>query len=149
VRVDGELLAAAPVAGVVPSEQGSDGVRSAPLVAAILGPAGTPLRGYEIHMGRTTREPGVAPLLRLRGADGSAHDDGAVVGRICGSYVHGLFDQPELRTAFLNGLRATAGLAVSKSAATAPEADIDRLADHVEAHLDMRRLNRIVGLETA
>ena len=39
-----------------------------------LGPPGTPLRGYEIHMGRTTLGSGAAPLLRLRGADGAAHD---------------------------------------------------------------------------
>ena len=46
--------------------------------AAPLGPTGTSLRGYEIHMGRTTFGKGAAPLLRLRGADGVEHDDGAV-----------------------------------------------------------------------
>ncbi len=50
VRVDGELLA---------------GTRQ-----PVLGPAGTPLHGYEIHMGRTTRGGTVESLLRLRGADG-------------------------------------------------------------------------------
>ena len=54
VRVDGELL------------------------GGPLGPASTPLHGYENRMGRTVLGSGAAPLLRLRGADGSAHDDGAV-----------------------------------------------------------------------
>jgi cobyric acid synthase len=63
--------------------------------------------------------------------------------------VHGLFDSPKLRTAFLNGLRAEAGLVLFESAAASPDDDIDRLADHVEAHLDARLLERIVGLETS
>jgi adenosylcobyric acid synthase len=129
------------------------------LLGGFLGPAGTTLRGYEIHMGRTTLGPGAAPLLRLRGADGAEHDDGAVAlsasgpdasdiaSAVCGSYVHGLFDQPELRTAFLNGLRSARGLVRCESAAASPDDDIDRLADHAEAYLDMELLDRIVGLE--
>ena len=70
VRVEGELLSGAGRLRVRPGS---------PLgPASPLGSAGTPLHGYEIHMGRTTLGPGAAPLLRLRGADGSAHEDGAV-----------------------------------------------------------------------
>ncbi len=138
VRVEGELLGA------------GDGTPSA------LGPAGTPLHGYEIHMGRTTLGSGAAPLLRLRGADGSVHDDGAVSAApaspaaptaVCGSYVHGIFDHPALGGAFLDGLRAARGLPLRGATATPPDDDIDRLADHVEAHLDAELLERIVGLE--
>jgi len=100
-------------------------------------------------MGRTTLGSGAAPLLRLRGADGSEHEDGAATGPVFGSYVHGLFDRPELRTVFLNGLRAGIGLPLRESAAPSPDDDIDRLADHVEAHLDAGLLERIVGLGTA
>ena len=75
------------------------------------GPAGTPVRGYEIHMGRTELGPGAAPLLRLRGAGEAEHVDGAAAGAVCGTYLHGLFDHPELRAAFLNRLRAARGLA--------------------------------------
>jgi len=146
VRVEGELLRAATAEG--PGEAVPAPVRSARPAAGLLGPAGTPLRGYEIHMGRTTRGPNATPLLRLRGADGSAHDDGAGAGRVCGSYVHGLFDQPELRTTFLNGLRAAAGLVPLESPTTSADADIDRLADHVESYLDMPALDRIIGLES-
>ncbi len=130
VRVEGELLGA-----------------EAPATGGSLGPAGTPLHGYEIHMGRTVLGQGAAPLLRLRGADGSAHDDGAVSGAVCGSYVHGLFDHPALRAAVLNGLRAARGLPLRESAAPSPDDDIERLADHVEASLDADLLERIVGLE--
>lgn len=152
VRVDGELLggAAGGMAG------GPSGAAAGPLgLAGPLGPAGTPLHGYEIHMGRTVLAAGAAPLLRLRGADGSEHDDGAVSGggagsaadAVCGSYVHGLFDHPALRAAFLNRLRAAHGLPARESAAPPVDDDIDRLADHVEAHLDPELLATIVGLE--
>jgi adenosylcobyric acid synthase len=134
VRVEGELLAAGGAAAAGPD-------------AGVLGPPGTRLHGYEIHMGRTILGRCAAPLLRLRGADGLDHEDGAAAGRVCGSYVHGLFDGPELRTAFLNGLRVEAGLVRFESAAASPDDDIDRLADHVEAHLDAELLERIVGLE--
>jgi adenosylcobyric acid synthase len=136
VRVEGELLGAeAPAATASSAAPGP------------LAPAGTPLHGYEIHMGRTVLGQGAAPLLRLRGADGSAHDDGAVSGAVCGSYVHGVFDHPSLRAAFLNGLRAARGLPLRESAAPSPDDDIERLADHVEAYLDADLLERIVGLE--
>ena len=135
VRVDGELRAPAGAA------------------AGLLGPAGTPVRGYEIHMGRTTLGSSAAPLLRLRGADGAEHDDGAaatpvngsVAGLVCGTYLHGLFDHPALRGAFLNRLRAARGLPLRPSVAPPIDDDIDRLADHVEAHLDAGLLERILG----
>jgi len=119
-----------------------------------LGPPGTPLRGYEIHMGRTTLGSGAVPLLRLHAADGSEHDDGAATTAgggpsavsVCGSYVHGLFDHPALHAAFLNRLRAARGLSLRSSAAPPTADDIDRLADHVEAHLGAELLERIVGL---
>lgn len=130
VRVDGELLDA-------PGET----------AGGLLGPAGTPLHGYEIHMGRTTLGPGAAPLLRLRGAGDTGHADGAGTARVCGSYVHGLFDHPALHGAFLNGLRAGLGLPARESVVPPVDDDIDRLADHVEQYLDAELLERIVGLE--
>jgi adenosylcobyric acid synthase len=145
VRVEGELLPAAGADAHVDARAAA-GAAAGP-DAGVLGPPGTRLHGYEIHMGRTTLGRGAAPLLRLRGADGLDHEDGAAAARVYGSYVHGLFDGPELRTAFLNGLRAEAGLVRFESAAASPDDDIDRLADHVEAHLDAELLERIVGLE--
>ena len=124
-------------------------VRVSGVVAAAgpLGGPGTPVDGYEIHMGRTTLGPGAAPLLRVGGAGGAggAHADGAVAGSVCGTYLHGLFDRSELRAAFLDRLRATLGLP-RPSPAAAPRDDIDRLADHVEAHLDMDAIDRAAGL---
>lgn len=197
VRTEGELLAApAPAAPAAPTASAPVPGAPAPQTPAPLGPPGTPVRGYEIHMGRTVLGPGAAPLLRLRaaarsaaahsagdpGADNraAAHPgaaardrlDGAValdpsVGPVCGAYLHGLFDHPALRGAFLDRLRAARGLAPRSAAApvsavvsasvsagdarlvaSAPD-DLDRLADHVEAHLDRALLEHIVGLPLA
>jgi cobyric acid synthase len=79
---------------------------------------------------------------------------------VSGTYVHGLFDHRALRGAFLDGLRLAAGLPVHgdlgcDSIANDPSdgsreaSAIERLADHVEAHLDMERLDAIIGLSHA
>ncbi len=62
--------------------------------------------------------------------------------------MHGLFDHPALRGAFLEGLRAGLGLPTRIGVAAPADDGIERLADHVEAHLDGELLERIVGLET-
>ena len=110
-----------------------------------LAPPGTPVAGYEIHMGRTELGPGAAPLLRLRGAGEVARPEGAVAGSVAGTYLHGLFDHLELRAAFLNRLRAARGLPPRPAVEPSGD-DIDRLADHVEKHLDMNALDAIVAV---
>ena len=121
----------------------------------MLGATGTPVRGYEIHMGSTKLGAAAAPALRLRDADGRrAHFDGAVsaeasapeAGRVLGTYLHGLFDEPAIREGFLNGLRGTLGRPGRMAEESPGTADIDRFADHIEAHLDLVKLATITGL---
>ena len=114
------------------------------LTGASLGEAGTPASGYEIHMGRTDVAPGVAPLLQLTDATGAELHDGGVTpdGLVCGAYLHGLFDAPALRRGWLNRLRAQKGLPPLPVADAQP--DIDRLADHVAAYLDMGAVERML-----
>jgi adenosylcobyric acid synthase len=77
----------------------------------------------------------------------TCRSNGSAAGLVCGTYLHGLFDHPALRGAFLNRLRAERGLPVRESVAPPIDDHIDRLADHVESHLDAGLLERIVGLE--
>ena len=102
-----------------------------------VGAGETPMTGYEIHMG-VTRGPALKrPAVRLDDgrAEGALSDDG----RILGSYCHGLFDAPPALAALLQWAGAKDIAPVDFAARR--EADIDRLADAVEAALDWKLLN--------
>ena len=91
--------------------------------------------GYQIHHGRVT---GADPWIKLDDAYG-AHPEGSQHGRFAGTTLHGLFEDDGFRAAFL-------GLAPSGvSFAAAREAQLDRLADMLEAHLDLAAIERIVA----
>jgi adenosylcobyric acid synthase len=100
------------------------------------------MQGYEIHLG-VTRGGGLArPAVQLD--DG--RPDGAISAdnQIFATYCHGVFDHPEA----LTGLLAWAGLqdvAVVDFAARR-EADLDRLADSVEAALDWEKMAAILSV---
>ncbi|HEY0270811.1 MAG TPA: cobyric acid synthase, partial [Sphingomonas sp.] len=101
---------------------------------------GAAFRGYEIHAGVTTVDPGTAPLLRF--ADGTA--DGAAVagGSLAGCYVHGLFDEPAARAHWLARIGAASdGLA----RADIIDAALDEIAATLSRVLDVDRLLAISG----
>lgn len=92
---------------------------------------GQPIRGYEIHLGRSTG-PDCARPFALIGVqpEGATSADG----RIMGSYLHGAFASDDFRRAFL----ARLGAAPSRLDYDAGvEQALDALADHLEAHLDV------------
>jgi adenosylcobyric acid synthase len=106
--------------------------------------AGAPVRGYEIHAGRTA--PHAAPIRLER--DGIAWDDGATSedGWVAGTHVHGLLDDAAVRRPLLQAVAARRGRAWSPGPAVpGVEAELDRLADAVCAALDMNLLRRIVA----
>ena len=86
-----------------------------------------PFKGYEMHIGRTTGD--VVPLLRL----GAGHDEGAVSGRIAGCYIHGLLTDDRQRRHWLKRIGAEAS---SLSYETDVDATLDKLAVHIEKHID-------------
>ena len=96
---------------------------------------GTPITGYEMHVGETSGPATVAPYLTLEGrADGAVSEDG----RITGCYVHGLFAADEFRHSFLKGLkeRSASGLLYEASVAAA----LDDVAEALESNLDVDSL---------
>jgi adenosylcobyric acid synthase len=93
--------------------------------------SGSTVAGYEIHIGRTEGADRARPLFRIEGADeGAQSPDGCVAG----AYLHGLFCGDEFRRAFLDGLGAPASGLIYEAEI---DATLDRLADHLEAHLDL------------
>ena len=105
--------------------------------------AGARLAGYEIHMGRTDRG-GAAPFCRLDGGG----EDGAALGNVFGTYLHGLFDSGELTDRLAAWLLERKGLAGtgrrSETHAEYQDRQLDLLADAVRAHLDVPAVRRIM-----
>ncbi len=100
---------------------------------------GEPIEGYEIHLGRTSYGPRTRPFARLE-----TGRDGVVTPRGWGTYVHGVFDAPGFRRAFLNRLRARRGWKPLPPRTWSREAELDRLADAVERNLDMKKLMNLI-----
>jgi adenosylcobyric acid synthase len=97
----------------------------------------TRLDGYAIHHGRTVLGPTLETWVQE-----DAHALGARNGTVWGTYLHGLFDNDELRRAWL------ASLGVAPTEITWNdhiESELDRLADVVAASIDVRRISSWVS----
>lgn len=116
---------------------------------------GHPVSGYEIHSGRisgvsasraafTIIERDNSPVEDF---DGARSDDG----RIIGTSIHGLFDNAAFRRSFIDTIRESKGLVALgptqlDDAAVKRSAAFDRLADFLEANVDMRRVAALTGV---
>tara|TARA_R110001599_G_scaffold55753_4_gene154089 strand:+ start:140 stop:1621 length:1482 start_codon:yes stop_codon:yes gene_type:complete len=100
---------------------------------------GEPISGYEIHIGRTDGSDRARPFATIDDGTGP-HQDGACSpsGQIAGSYLHGMFSDDSFRRSFLAGLGATHFSGMNFTAEI--DGVLDRLADHLEAHLDTETL---------
>ena len=92
---------------------------------------GLPVSVYEIHIGATDGPDRARPFAYV---DDRPEGARLADGRVEGSYLHGLFAEDAFRAAWLAGIGATAG-GVAYGAAV--EAVLDRLAAHIETHLDV------------
>jgi adenosylcobyric acid synthase len=96
--------------------------------------SGTPVTGYEIHLGETTGPDCANAWLRVDNRLEGAADKS---GRISGCYLHGLFTADHFRHHFLGQL----GMPNSNvNYEHNVEKTLDSLARHVEAHLDLDAL---------
>lgn len=113
---------------------------------------GVAVRGYEIHCGVSVRNAGPAAFSLQSGGDAAPRADGACSadGRVWGTYLHGVFDEPAFRHAFLARQRAIKGLPprapdASLAVQRRLAAELDRFADHVAAHVDVAALLAALG----
>lgn len=116
---------------------------------------GAPVHGYEIHHGDTATDRDVVGWLCLDGAlEGAIGHRPTAVGRraVYGTSLHGVFEADELRAAVLadahRGRRGGATRPWSPrgvSFAAARQAQVDRLGELVEQHLDLDAVERLIG----
>jgi adenosylcobyric acid synthase len=95
--------------------------------------------GYEIHMGQTRLLSG-SPVFRVMERNGRSCEDSdgciSLDRRRIGTYVHGLFDRPDVTGKWLAGL----GLDLPAAGVSGPAArdrDYDLLAKHFMDHVDL------------
>lgn len=93
---------------------------------------GQAIEGYEIHMGRTVGADCARPFAHIPQPDGATSPDG----RVAGTYLHGLFAGDGFRAAWLAQLGAASVLDYGAGV----DQVLDRLADHLEAYLEVDRM---------
>ncbi len=115
-------------------------------------PEGALLKGYEIHMGRTrltgTRTRALLDI-KVRNACKTREGAGCRQGLVMGAYVHGLFDNAcavKGAAAWLANRRGLALKTINRAKAVDFEAEINKLTDIVESHLDMKTIYKMAGL---
>jgi adenosylcobyric acid synthase len=110
------------------------------------------LKGYEIHLGRTTLNEGVRPMFcickrlnqKVNLPEGAVSSDG----RVWGTYIHGIFDNDGFRRSFINLLRKEKGLPPRETLRFSYDEEKERsfnlLASLVRENLDMDKVYSII-----
>jgi adenosylcobyric acid synthase len=114
----------------------------------LAGPVPVPLRGYEIHMGRTRAPEGTPVRLHRRSGRACQVGDGATSpdGWVLGTYVHGLLDNDALRARMLSNLAERRGVSFTPGPFLDRGVEYDRLAGTLREAFDVPALYRIAGL---
>ncbi|MDF1533841.1 MAG: cobyric acid synthase [Methanosarcinaceae archaeon] len=105
---------------------------------AILGSIkGETISGYEIHMGSTES---CTPVF---GDDGCIDESGLVIG----TYLHGLFENDNVRRALISNLYERKGIEYKHQAAYSEFDAYEELANVVRKNVDMKRVFEIIGID--
>ncbi len=100
--------------------------------------------GYEIHTGVTTVDQ--AQPVEVIATGNRSELDGATgnAGWVLGTYIHGLFDSPEIVERIVGNIAKRHGLPAPDVPHFSMEAEFDRLADVVRSNLDMDLIYSLV-----
>ncbi|OQY13315.1 MAG: cobyric acid synthase CobQ [Desulfobacteraceae bacterium 4572_19] len=100
--------------------------------------------GYEIHMGYTTRNKGELSMFNVykRNKVRCEHYDGCIIndGQIQGTYMHGIFDEPEITKKWLKKTGLDYIKVNYKGGLAQREIEYDRLAKHFEKYINMDKI---------
>ena len=103
--------------------------------------------GYEIHMGQTIRTGG-SPLYQIRKRNQIAckDEDGCVSGdsKTMGTYLHGLFDNPEILKRWLNHIGLGDVDVSDVGGIEARNREYDLLAEHFEKYINVESIVTLV-----
>ena len=132
-----------------------EAIRNAPCGTLIAGGGrDNVLKGYEIHMGRTTGEIGLFTLKRISSRSeppspvSDPVQDGSAKGNVWGTYIHGIFDNDRFRRGLLNTLRTRRGLAPLQEVINfekARDQALDQWAELLRSSIDMRYIKDLVS----
>ena len=93
------------------------------------------LTAYEMHMGKTQGPDCNTPLFTTpNGPEGAQSETGTIMG----TYLHGLFQEDEFRTAFLQTLNLDHQNSIKYTATI--ERTLDELSKHLTSHLKIEKL---------
>lgn len=112
--------------------------------------AGNKIEGYEIHMGETSAHgrKSADRLCSISVFGKEPVEDGYHTDNVFGTYVHGIFDTPEIAAAIVRSLAASKGLDMddveSLSAEKYKEMQYDKLAGMLRENLDMKKIYEIL-----
>lgn len=107
--------------------------------------------GYEIHMGKSEFIEEVTRFGEMTDAvTGSVSMDGAVKGNICGTYVHGVFDQSEVAAALVAAIGSKKGIELCELShfdyQAYKESQYDLLAEYLRESMDIRAVYAAMGI---
>lgn len=112
------------------------------------------IKGYEIHMGNSETGEKASPLFKIKSRSGQNCNikDGAVSDKleVWGTYLHGIFDNDNFREKFIKHLLRKKDKEDKLDLINFKERRekaLDRLAEEVEKNLNMKLLNKILGIE--
>lgn len=111
--------------------------------------SGLELEGYEIHMGVSKLEEGLSCLTFIQDiTEKETGTDGAFLGNVYGTYVHGIFDKEEVAKTIIQCLAKKKGVNMEQIAVMDykkyKETQYDLLADALREHLDMKLIYEII-----
>ena len=114
---------------------------------------GETLKGYEIHMGRTTGDVGLFNLKRCNSHSAlrspySVILDGSAKGSVWGTYIHGIFDNDAFRHGLIDVLRVKRGLVpagVVANFAKSRDAALDKWAAVLLGCIDMKFIRDLIA----